>query len=70
MWLHNAIVVCSILGASPVPWAPYSRRGGVAGPLGPVWPPWGRGWSPGPRVAVVGAYESPVSAVLSHSQIL
>ena len=28
------------LGAWPVHWAPYGRRGGVVGPLGTVWPPW------------------------------
>ena len=36
------------VGAWPVPWAPCGRRGGVAGPLGPVWPPWWLGRSPGP----------------------
>ena len=35
---------------------PYGRRGGVAGPLGPVWPLLGRGWSFGSCVAVVGAW--------------
>jgi len=35
-------------GAWPVPWAPYGRRGGVARPLGPVWPPWVCGPSLGP----------------------
>jgi len=45
--------------AWPVHWAPYGRRGGVAGPLGPVWPPWGRGRSPGPRMAAVGAWPVP-----------
>ena len=32
-----------------VPWAPCGSRGGVAGLQGPVWPPWVRGRSPGPR---------------------
>jgi len=27
------------VGVWPVLWALYGRRGGVAGPLGPVWPP-------------------------------
>jgi len=44
------------VGAWPVLWAFCGRRGGVAGHLGPVWPPWGRGRSPGPRVAAVGAW--------------
>ena len=44
------------LGAWPVQWALYGRRGGVAGPLGPEWPPWGRGRSPGPRLKAVGAW--------------
>ena len=34
-WARMAAV-----GTWPVPWAPCGRRGGVAGPLGPVWPPW------------------------------
>jgi len=42
------------VGAWPVPWAPYCRRGGVAGPLGPAWLPWGHGRSPGTRMAAVG----------------
>jgi len=29
------------VGAWLVPWAPYGRRGSVAGPLGFVWPSWG-----------------------------
>jgi len=37
------------VGAWQVPWAPYGRRGCVAGPLGPVWLPWGRGRFPRPR---------------------
>jgi len=41
--------------AWPVQSASYGRRGGVAGPMGPVWPPWGRGHSNGPRMAAVGA---------------
>jgi len=40
-------------------WVPNGRRGGVAGPLGPVWLPRGRGWSPWPHMAAVGAW--PVS---------
>jgi len=43
----------------PVPWASYGFRGGVAGPLFPVWQPWGCGRSPGPRMAAVGAWQSP-----------
>jgi len=39
----------------PVPLVPYGRRGGVARPLGFVWPLWGRGPSPGPCMATVGA---------------
>jgi len=42
-----------------LPWSPFHRRAGVAGFLGPVWPPWGRGWSPKPRLAVVGAWLVP-----------
>jgi len=44
------------VGAWLVPWVPCGRLGGVAGPLTPVWLPWGRGRSPGPRVAAVGAW--------------
>jgi len=60
------------LGVWPVPWATNGRRGGVAGSLGPyagrdgvlgplvpVWPPWGCGRSPGPRMAAVGAWPVP-----------
>jgi len=60
------------VGAWPLPWAPCCRRGGVAAPcalcgclgvvaapMGPVWSPWGRGRSPGPRVAAVGAWPLP-----------
>jgi len=47
------------VGAWPVPLAPYSHRGGVAGPLGPVRLPWGHGRSPGPRMAAVGAWADP-----------
>jgi len=47
------------VGAWPFHWAPCGRRGGVVGPLGPVWPPWGRGRSPEPRVAAVGAWPVP-----------
>jgi len=31
----------------------------MADTLGPVGPPWGRGWSPGPIVATVGAWLVP-----------
>jgi len=44
------------VGAWPVSWAPYGRRGGVASPLGPVCLPWGRGRSPGPRMAAMEAW--------------
>jgi len=37
-------------------------RGGVAGPLGFVWPPWGRGQSPGLCVAAVAAWQVPWAA--------
>jgi len=47
------------VGAWPVLWAPYGRRGGVAGPMGPEWPPFGRGWSPEPRMVAVGAWPFP-----------
>jgi len=43
------------VGAWQVPWDPYLCRVGVAGPLGPVWPPWGRGRSPETRMAAAGA---------------
>ena len=43
----------------PVPWAMYGRRGGVVDFLGPVWPPWGCGWSHGPRMAAVGVWKFP-----------
>jgi len=39
------------VGAWPLPWGPYSCRGGLAVFLGPVCPPWGRGWCPWPRMA-------------------
>jgi len=41
------------VGVWPAPWAPFGRRGGVAGHLGYVWPPWERGRFPGPRVVAV-----------------
>jgi len=44
------------VGSWPVPWVPYGCRGGVAGPMGPIWLPWGRGRSPGPRNAAVGVW--------------
>jgi len=60
------------MGVWPIPWAPHlrrggvgehldshGRRGGVAGPLGLVWPAWGRGRSPGPGMAAVGAWPVP-----------
>jgi len=47
------------VGAWLLSCALYGRRCGVAGPLGPVFPPWDRGWSPGPRLAVVGCGLSP-----------
>ena len=52
--------------ARPVPWAPYGCHLGMAGFLNPVWPPWGRGWSPRPREAAVGAWpvhRAPMAAV-------
>jgi len=45
-----------VVGAWPVPWAPYGRRSGVSGLLGPVWLLWGRHRSPVPRIAAVGAW--------------
>jgi len=48
--------------AWPVHWAPYGRRGGVACPLGPAWPPWGCGRFPRPRMADVGAWPAPVAS--------
>jgi len=60
-WLHLAAV-----GAWPVPLDLFGRREGVLvpcalfgrrrvleDPLGPVWPPWNRGQSPGPCLAAV-----------------
>jgi len=44
------------VGASLDPWGPYGRCRGVAGPLGFVWPLWGRGLSLGPCIAAVGAW--------------
>jgi len=41
------------------PLGPSGRRGGVVGPLGSVWPPWGRGRTPGPRLAAVGTWPVP-----------
>jgi len=32
---------------------------GLAGPIGPVWLPWGRNWSLGTRVASMGAWQIP-----------
>jgi len=48
-----AVVAC------PIPWALYSRREGVAGPMGPVSPPWGRGRSLGSCMADVGCGRFP-----------
>ena len=42
-----------------VTWAPYGRRQSVAVPLGPAWPPLGRGRSFGPRMEAVGAWQVP-----------
>ena len=39
--------------------ASCGRRVGEAGFLGFVWKPWGRGRTPGPRVAAVGAWPVP-----------
>ena len=47
----------------------YGRRGGVAGPLGPVWPPWGRGRSPGPRMAAEGAWPVPTCGMQITTEI-
>jgi len=49
--------------AWPVPCSPRGRRGGLAGQLGPVGPPWGRGWSPGQCMAPVGGVAGPLSPV-------
>ena len=48
-----------LVAVCPVPWAPSGCRGGVTVPLGPIWPPWGRGRSCGPWVASVGAWTVP-----------
>jgi len=45
----------------PVHFATYGRRCCVACPLGIVWPPWGRGPYPGPRMAVVGVWPLPLA---------
>jgi len=45
--------------AWPVPWARSGCRGGVAGPLKPVWLSWGRGRSFGHGLPVVKAGRSP-----------
>jgi len=44
------------VGAWPIHYASCGCRGGVACPLGLVWPPWGCGPSPGPREAAVGVW--------------
>jgi len=41
------------------PRATSGCHGSVAGALGRVWPPWGRGQFPGPRLAAVGAWPIP-----------
>jgi len=46
-------------GAWPVPWAQCDCRGGEAGPLVPVWPPWRRGRSPALRSPLWGRGRSP-----------
>jgi len=43
-------------GGVAVPWCWSGHRGVVAGPLGSVWPPWGCGRYPGPRIATVWAW--------------
>jgi len=48
------------VGEWPTSWAQYGRRGGVACSLGPVWLPWGRGPSPGFRMAAVRPRPVPV----------
>jgi len=55
-WARMAAV-----GAWPKSWAPHGRRGGVAGPQGAAWLPWGRGRSPGLRMDAVGAWPIPLS---------
>ena len=47
------------VGVWTLPWAPYGRPGGVAGLLGSVWSPWGRGRSPWPCQVVVGVWPVP-----------
>jgi len=44
------------------PLGPVRVRGGVAGRLGPVWTPWGRGLSSWPRVAVLEAWPVPYAS--------
>jgi len=53
----------------PVPWVPSDRRGGVPGPLGPVWPPWGRGRSPETRLATVKAWPVPWAPFGCHGGV-
>jgi len=53
------------VGALPVPWDLYGRRGAVADPLGPVWRLWGRGRSPGQRMAAVGRGRSPAPRMVA-----
>ena len=49
----------SCRGGVAVPWAVYGRSWGVAGALCLLEPPRGRGRSPGPRMAAVGAWTVP-----------
>ena len=62
----------AVVGAWPVPWDSGGRRGGVASPLGSLWPPggvagplgflglpWGRGRSNGLRGVAVVAWPVP-----------
>jgi len=52
-------VLSGCRGAWLVFWGPSRRRGGVAGLLGPVWPPWGRGRSLRRRLFAVKAWPVP-----------
>jgi len=62
-------ICMAIVGVRPVPLVPYGdcegvaillgpygRRVGVANPLDPVWPPWGRFRSYGSRIVDVGVW--------------
>jgi len=48
------------VGAWPVRWVQSGRRGGLAGPLGSIWTPWGPGWSREFGLATVGAWLVPL----------